>query len=160
MNGNEKSLTQGIAEIVLNSVVEKYYENPSWDTFCRVLNQLVHAWVFNLTAICPFEMEEGRGQYKTFQTPDYGYAYIVYTGPDKNPEMKEAEMEAFISWRQILATVAENSNSTGIVINPYSGRQALVWLNPIFIRLVIKNAMKTLEDMQRKKEQEKERKGE
>ena len=105
-------------------------------------------------------MEEGRGQYKTFQTPDYGYAYIVYTGPDKNPEMKEAEMEAFISWRQILATVAENSNSTGIVINPYSGRQALVWLNPIFIRLVIKNAMKTLEDMQRKKEQEKERKGE
>jgi hypothetical protein len=46
------------------------------------------------------------------------------------------------------------------VINPYSGRQALLWLNPIFIRLVIKNAMKTLEDMQRKKEQEKERKGE
>lgn len=64
MSENEKSLTQGIAEIVLNGAIDKYYENPSWDAFCRVLNQLVHAWVFNLTAICPFEMEEGRGQYK------------------------------------------------------------------------------------------------
>ena len=153
MSEKEKSLTQGIAEIVLNGAIDKYYENPSWDAFCRVLNQLVHAWVFNLTAICPFEMEDGRGQYKTFQTPDYGYAYIVYTGPDKNPEMKEAEMEAFISWRQILSTVAENSNSTGIVINPFSGRQALVWVNPIFIRLVIKNAMKTLENRKTEKEQ-------
>ena len=153
MSEKEKSLTQGIAEIVLNGAIDKYYENPSWDAFCRVLNQLVHAWVFNLTAICPFEMEDGRGQYKTFQTPDYGYAYIVYTGPDKNPEMKEAEMEAFISWRQILSAVSENSNSTGIVINPYSGRQALVWVNPIFIRLVIKNAMKTLENRKTEKEQ-------
>ena len=92
------------------------YENPSWNTFCRVLNQLVHAWVFNLTAICPFEME------------------------------------AFISWRQILSAVTENSNSNDIVINPYSGRQALVWVNPIFIRLVIKNAMKTLENRQTEKE--------
>lgn len=40
-------------------------------------------------------------------------------------------MEAFISWRQILSTVAENSNSTGIVINPYSGRQALVGGKPM-----------------------------
>ena len=61
-------------------------------------------------------------------------------------------MEVFISWRQILSAVTENSNSTGIVINPYSGRKALLWVNPIFIRLVIKNAMKTLEDRQREKE--------
>ena len=40
-------------------------------------------------------------------------------------------MEAFISWRQILSTVAENSNSNGIVINPYSGRQALVGGKPM-----------------------------
>lgn len=145
MEKKNKPLFQGIAEGFLNCAIENYYENPCWDTFCRILDQLINAWVFNFTAIRPFEIEEGRGQYKTFQTPDYGYAFIVYTGPDKNPEMKDAEIEAFVSWRQVLSTAAENINCTGIVINPYSGRQALVWVNPVYIRLVIKNAQKKLE---------------
>ena len=146
MDAENKTLGQSIIEHALNDAIEQYYENPSEDSFHLICNQLVRAYVFNLTVICPFEVGEGGAHHKMYTTPDYGNAFVVYTGYDKNPEEKGSMSYGYMSWRTILSKASETWNSTGIVINPYSGHQALVWINHVFARIIIKYAM---EDMQR-----------
>ena len=152
MGESHMSLAQELIEISLNQAMERYYENPSRETFHQILDHLVRAYVFNLTVTFPIEIGDTGGHYKLFETPDYGYAYCVYTKNGTNPDLKESEMQGFIPWRSILSKAIEDNVSTGIVINPYSGHQALVWINPVYIRLIIKNALKTLEDMKRNNE--------
>ena len=82
-----------------------------------------------------------------FTTPDYGNAFVVYTGFDKNPEEKEQGSYGFIPWREILSKVIETWNCTGIVINPYSGHETFVWVNHVFARIILKYAMEEMKKM-------------
>ena len=133
----------------LDYAMERYYENPGRETFFQICEELVRAQYFNITAICPFESRETGMGYKLFQTPDYGYAYIVYSSIDKNPEMKDAESYAFVPWRTIFLQAAKDPDSTGIVINPYSGHQAYVWISPVYIRKIIQRAAMIMEEAQK-----------
>ena len=143
------SFAHQLIEKSLNDALEQYDENPSRETFLRILDQLVRAYVFNLPAAYSFEADSTGVHYKLYETPDYGYAYCVYTITGQNPDSKEPETLGFLPWRSILSMAAENNACTGIVINPCSGHQALVWVNPVYIRSVIQYARKTLEDMKR-----------
>lgn len=142
----EQNNEKGLNRFRLDYTLEQFYENPCHETFFQICEELVHALYFNITAICPIELKDSGMNYKSFQTPDYDYAYIVYTALDKNPEMKEPEGYAYVPWRTILLQAAKDLNSTGIVINPYSGHQAYVWVNPVYIRKIIQRAAMIMED--------------
>ena len=142
----EQNNEKGLNRFRLDYTLEQFYENPCQETFFQICEELVHTLYFNITAICPIELKDSGMNYKSFQTPDYDYAYIVYTALDKNPEMKEPEGYAYVPWRTILLQAAKDLNSTGIVINPYSGHQAYVWVNPVYIRKIIQRAAMIMED--------------
>jgi len=147
-------------ETPLDRALERYYTNPCKETFFQICGELVRAQCFNITAICPFESRETGVGYKLFQTPDYGYAYIVYSSLSKNPEMKEPEAYAFVPWRSIFSQAAKDSDCTGIVINPYSGHQAHVWISPVYIRKIIQRVAMIMEDAQKAFEKQREEKEE
>lgn len=135
----------------LDRVLEQYYENPTREIFMQVCEQLFIMYFCNMTATCPTEFGPGGLTHKFFPTPDYGMAFIVYTSPEKNPEMKEPETYAFIPWRNILQRAADDPESSGIVINPYNGHGTYVWLSPVFIRMIVKRAQEALNNALRDK---------
>ena len=133
----------------LDRALEKYYENPCREMFYQFCDEMVRALYFNITAICPAESGSSGLQYKQFPTPDYGYAYIAYTSIGKNPEAEASDMTLFVPWRKILLQALEEPNSTGIVINPYSGHKDYIWLNKVYIRIILERVAKILEEAQK-----------
>ena len=137
---NNSGIGRMIVEAALDRALEQYYENPCRETFFEICGVMINALVFSLNAVCPNELRDTGVHYKQFPVPDYGYAWIVYTGTEKNPEMKEPETYAFVTWRDIFFKAAEDRNCSGIVINPYSGHQAYVWLSSVHVRRIIEYA--------------------
>lgn len=133
----------------LDRALEKYYENPCREVFYQFCDEMVRALYFDITAVCPAESGSSGLQYKQFPTPDYGYAYIVYTSIGKNPDADASETYLFVPWRKILLRALEEPNSTGIVINPYSGHKDYIWLNKVYIRIILERAAKILEEASR-----------
>ncbi len=147
MDVKNKTLGQSMAEVALDNAIERYYLSPSEDSFHLVCDQLVRAYVLNLTVICPFEIVEDGMRRKMYTTPDYGDAFVVYTGFDKNPEEEKSMSYGYMPWRTVLSKAAETWNCTGIVINPYSGHQTLVWINHMYARIIINFAMEDIQKM-------------
>ncbi len=149
-DGKQSGNTDGrSSENPLDRVLEEYYKNPCRETFYQFCDEMVRALYFDITAICPAEPGGLGLKYKQFPTPDYGYAYTVYTSIGKNPEAEASETWLFVPWRKILIQALEEPNSTGVVINPYSGHKEYVWLNRVYIRIILERLEKILEEAQK-----------
>lgn len=122
--------------IRLNQAINSFYQNPTAKTWQYIAVELGNAVIYNVDVHVPVNNIDGELSYSFLTLKDLGYAYKVCSSP-KELEKCEEESSIIIPVRNFFEEVAKDTVA-GVVFNPNSGNDAIVFLSTANVRNILK----------------------
>ena len=127
----------------LSAAVMAYYAEPSVPAVIRVCNELTFACIYNLKTFVPVRLREKDMVYELFDLQKGVYAWQTFIIPQEETQTPQ-QPGAVMAWRTLLRRAAEDPQTSGLVIDPYPGEQALLFLSRENLQHILENAARSI----------------